>query len=303
MSVHRLKAYALLIATSIIWGIASPVIKFTLRGIDPITFLTYRFFISTVLGLIVLLIGIRQLKKIKDNFLEVLIYSLFATTISLGLLFIGLSKTTLLDTILITAVSPLATAIAGLVFLNEVITRQERIGIAIAFTGTLITIVEPLVNGTTHISQLSGNLLVVGYLITNAISAVYSKKLMRKDVDSFALSNTSFIIGFLALIPISLIISSPSQIINTAQTLSLPYQLGVWYMALISGTIGYALWVKGQKTIEISEAGVFAYLMPLFSTPLAVFWLGEQIKPPFIIGAIFISVGVFIAEYKKRRTD
>ena len=56
-----------------------------------------------------------------------------------------------------------------------------------------------------------------------------------------------------------------------------------------------------QKSIEIGEASLFAYLYPLFSTPLAVVWLGEKITPMFIVGAVVITIGVVIAEIKKRR--
>ena len=71
-------------------------------------------------------------------------------------------------------------------------------------------------------------------------------------------------------------------------------------MAFLSGIVGYALWIKGQKSIEVSEAGLFAYLTPIFGAPLAVWWLGEKITPIYIIGALIITLGVFIAEYKKR---
>ncbi|PJA42810.1 EamA family transporter, partial [Candidatus Woesebacteria bacterium CG_4_9_14_3_um_filter_39_10] len=43
MNPHRLKAYILLLIVAVIWGIAGPVIKFTLGGFPPLLFLTYRF--------------------------------------------------------------------------------------------------------------------------------------------------------------------------------------------------------------------------------------------------------------------
>jgi drug/metabolite transporter (DMT)-like permease len=111
----------------------------------------------------------------------------------------------------------------------------------------------------------------------------------------------SFIIGFLTILPFVPFEASFSAVINTASNLSFPFHLGVLYMAIISGTTAYALWIKGQKSIEIREAGVFAYLMPLFSTPLAVFWLGEKITFLFVVGAVLIASGVFIAEYKRQK--
>lgn len=72
-------------------------------------------------------------------------------------------------------------------------------------------------------------------------------------------------------------------------------------MALLSGSLAYFLFNKAQKTIEIGEASLFAYLYPIFSTPLAVLWLGEKITPIFMVGAIIIALGVFVAEVKKNR--
>ncbi|MBI4157275.1 hypothetical protein HY502_00290, partial [Candidatus Woesebacteria bacterium] len=39
----------------------------------------------------------------------------------------------------------------------------------------------------------------------------------------------------------------------------------------------------------------------LFAAPLAVLWLGEKINSQFIVGAIVIALGVFIAEYKRTK--
>ncbi|MDP3994763.1 MAG: EamA family transporter, partial [bacterium] len=79
------------------------------------------------------------------------------------------------------------------------------------------------------------------------------------------------------------------------------FHLGVLFMALISGNLAYSLWIKGQKTIEIGEAALFNYLYPVFAIPLAILWLKETVTIPFVIGAIIIVIGVFIAEIKKRR--
>jgi drug/metabolite transporter (DMT)-like permease len=72
-------------------------------------------------------------------------------------------------------------------------------------------------------------------------------------------------------------------------------------MAVLSGTIAYILWHRAQKSIEIGEVGLFAYLYPIFGIPLAVVWLNEKITIPIIIGSAIVAVGVFLAEYKKKQ--
>src|SRR5258708_6597924 len=133
------------------------------------------------------------------------------------------------------------------------------------------------------------------------MNAIFSKIILRKKVNIFFLKNNTFIIGFITKISIVFISNSPSQIVNIISNTPLTYHFGVIYMALISGTLAYFLWHKAEKMIEVGEVSIFAYLYPIFGTPLSVLWLKEKITPPFIIGVIVIAIGVIIAEWKKRR--
>jgi drug/metabolite transporter (DMT)-like permease len=74
--------------------------------------------------------------------------------------------------------------------------------------------------------------------------------------------------------------------------------LGIAFLAVLSGNLAYYLGNRAQKSIEISEAGLFSYLYPLLSMPLAVIWLHEEVTLPYIIGAIVVVIGVVIAEIK-----
>lgn len=299
MNPHRLRAYLYLLVVAAIWGIAGPVIKFTLGGIAPLPFLTYRFGLSAFVAVIFLKANGAHIPKDNKTFLQVLFYSFLVSTVALGLLFLGLNKTTVLDMTLITTVGPLLIALSGVIFLKEHVTSREKVGMAIAFSGTLFTVFESLFKNGVDLNQLTGNSLVVLYLLTNSFSAVLVKKLVRKDIAPLTLTNFSFIVGFLTITPLALFTHGAPEIVQSIKGLGLAFHLGIFYMALLSGNLAYTLWVKGQKTIEIGEAALFAYLYPLFSMPLAVLWLKEKITLPFVIGALLIAIGVVIAEYKK----
>lgn len=294
----RIRAYIMLFVVAVIWGIASPIIKFTLQGFDPLTFLTYRFGLSTVLAIIIFFFVGWHIPRDKKTFWLMILYGFLTSTVSLGFLFLGLKNTTVLDSSLITLASPLIISVAGVLFLKENITKKEKIGMAIAMLGTIVTIIEPLTQNLNGMSGLTGNILVLGYVIFTAIGAVLAKKLLRAGVRPLTMTNFSFIIGFLSLLPFTLL-SGVS--FSTYHLVPISYHLGVFYMAILSGSFAYYLYNRAQKTIEISEASVFSYLYPVFSAPLAVLWLGEKITPVFIIGAVIISIGVAIAEIKKRR--
>lgn len=295
----RLTAYLLLLVVAVIWGAALPVIKFTLGGFNPFIFLTYRFGVSAVISLVlILLLGLHIPRK-KQVFLLTLGYGFLTSTITLGLLFLGVEKTTAVDTTLIAATAPILATVAGIIFLNEHVTRREKLGIALAFAGVVVTLLEPILKNGNGTAGLGGNILVFASVLAGVASAVMAKVILRKEVSPATAVNISFIVGFLTLLPAVLILYPPQVIIEQIQAVPLPYHLGLWYMAIFSGNIAYFLWHKAQKTIEVGEAGLFTYLQPLFALPLAVLWLGETISPAFVIGAVIITTGVLMAEYKK----
>lgn len=299
MNPARARAYIELLIVSVIWGIAGPVIKYTLGGFDSLTFLIYRFGLSSIVAIASFILLKTRLPKDRKTLWDLITYGFLTSTVALGFLFFGLENTTVLDMSLITLAVPLLVMIAGVVFLNEHVTKREKIGMAIALAGTFLTIIEPLLQDGNGALRLSGNVLIIGYLIATAWSAVLAKEVLRAGVSPLTMTNVSFIIGFLSLLPFALIANRHSLI--AIPSVPLPYHLGVFYMALLSGSLAYYLGNKAQKTIEIGEAAVFAYLYPIFSTPLAVVWLGEKITPTFWVGAVVITIGVMVAELKKKR--
>lgn len=301
MNPYRLRAYYLFLIVVLIWGVAGPVIKLTLNGLPSDVFLFYRFFLSSFLTILLIPFGILKFPRKPKIILNVVIYGFLTSTASLGLLFWGTEKTTLLDMSLISIVGPIITILFGYYFLKETITIKEKVGIAIAILGSGIILIEPILDIRDGLGPVFGNILILGSLITAALSTVILKKLLRENVSPITLSNSSFLIGFLTLLPFVLIKYKFAYLSFTLLNLPLIYHLGVFYMAFLSGSLAYSLVNIAQKTIEISEAALFAYLYPIISAILAILLLGDKLTTPVIIGSIITFIGVAVAELKKRR--
>jgi len=300
MNPVRKRAYIELLVVSLIWGMAAPVIKYTLEGFSPVVFLTYRFFISAVIAVFFFIFFGIKLPKDRKTLIFTLIHGFLLTTVGLGLLFLGIDNTSSVDSNIISAMAPVTIAIAGVLFLKEHVTKKESIGLLIALAGTFVTIIEPVFKNGGSFSGLTGNLLVFASVIVATITAVLSKKILRSGVDATTVTNISFIVGFLTLAPFVLpqIFASKFEVLTSVP---LSYHLGVLYMAVLSGTLAYILWHRAEKSIEVSEVGLFAYLYPVFGIPLSIVWLNEKITLPIIIGSVIIVIGVFLAQFKKRR--
>src|SRR3989337_3194973 len=110
MSTKRVKAYIYLLLVALIWGIAGPVIKCTLKGIDPLPFISYRLAISAVISIIFFILKIKRGKKFRQLMTHLplgLLYGFLAVPAALGLLFVGLDNTTVLDLTLIGIIGPI----------------------------------------------------------------------------------------------------------------------------------------------------------------------------------------------------
>lgn len=301
MNSARLKAYIYLLIVALIWGIAGPVIKLTLKEVPPFIFLAYRFLISSAIAIPYLIITRFKLARNLKTNLKLFAYCFLNTTGSLGLLFLGASKTSLLQMSLITIFGPILTILAGYLILKDHITKQEKIGIVITFIGSLLILLEPIFKQNLVSGNFWGNIFVFGYVLFATISSVLLKEILKNNVNPAGLTNLSFIIGFITTVPIALYLYTPIYILHTIYALPLSYHAGVWYLAVLTGTVGYMLLNIAQKSIEISELAVAMYLYPVISAFFAVIILGDRFTTLTLIGGVITAVGIVIAELKKRR--
>lgn len=301
MSKQRLTAYAMLIATSVIWGFASPVIKFTLTDFPPLVFLTYRFLLTSLVMLPLFVLLDDKMPKVKPrNWLMIITAGLLGSSVNLGLLFWGIDNTTAISASVIAATSPIFVVLAGAFFLREKVKPVEAAGLVIAFIGSLVITISPSI--TKGGETVFGNLLIILGNVSWVGYVIITKKILQNNISPLFLATSSFLLGFLSLLPFSIVEhGSLAGLTSFIADQPLSAHLGVIYMALFSGALAYWLYQEGQKRIEASEATIFSFLHPIFAIPLALLWLGEKIKIPFVVGAAIIVFGVAIAEWKKKR--
>ena len=138
MNSNRLKSYLILILVAAIWGAAGPIIKFTLQGIDPLPFLAYRLTIAAIFSVLFFLLKIKrgkQFKRFRANLATVVLYGFLAVPLALGILFVGIDKSTVLDLTLIGVIGPLIVTLGGAIFFKDRITQKEKLGIGIVLIG------------------------------------------------------------------------------------------------------------------------------------------------------------------------
>ena len=313
------------LATNFIWGVASPVIKYTLSYIPPFTFLFLRFLIVCIVLLpytIVKLLGTKI--PIKD-YLNFFLLGIFSQT-SIIIIFIALKYTTAIDTTVIAIIGGVLTMYAGHYFYNEKVNKKIKLGAILVCLGTLVVVAEPVLSGIrNHVSifdRLIGNVLALIYNLTWVTYVIWSKmsmgensgllkktlsfihiKPMSKKYSPSLIVAISMYVGLLSMVPLALLESSGflGQVNFDLLSLDTRGIAGLLYMAIFSSIAAYFLNQWALENGRVSEAAIFGYLGPVFAFPTAYFLLGETPTKFLLVGATIITAGVIIAESGGRR--
>lgn len=305
MTRERKLAYAALLTTTVIWGFAPPIIKYTLNFVTPTVFLFYRFLFVSLILVIPLFFRFKSLEPQTLNLAKYLVLGFLGTPLTLMFLFDGIQRTTAIDASVISIISPILVVLGGAFFLKEKVTETERVGIVLTLLGTIITILQPLFETGLSFSQnLWGNTLVLFGTVTWASFTLLTKKEDQKKLDPLVLTASSFLLGTLVIFPLFLFerlslndylksVFIPTQSIFFIKPQAI---FGILYMSILGSVVAYFTYIYGLTKIEASEATIFTYLQPLFAVPAAAIFLDEKITFPFLLGAFLIILGVFICE-------
>lgn len=286
---QKTSAIIALAFASIIWGATAPVMKLTLTAVPVFTLAFLRFGTASIL----LLPFVFRKLTIKEKDWPLLIAaSVCGVTLNISFFFLGLKLTTALNAGVIIASTPILTMFFAHLLLKEKITQNLVIGGVLGFGGIGIIIGRDFFENGLSLSPL-GDFLILLALLAFVLYEVFSKKLSKK-YSSFVITFYSFAIGAIIFFPAA--ISEFQQNPLWMTNFPLPAFLGLVYGAVFSSFAAYSLWQWGLAKISVSRVGFFFYLDPVVATIVAVILLSEKITPAFVAGAVFIFLGLFLAE-------
>jgi len=296
MTKRRIAALALL-GYAILGGFVFPLTKPALYNISAFNYMYMRYLFAAVFFLpVVIWFFVKNPPKLSILW-KIFLLEAFVAPVGLIVLYLGLAKTTALESSLITMMAPIFTTFGGIYFLHEKQERHEWVGLSLAFFGSALLVFEPLlIGGFSNMRfSLEGNLFLLGYNIFVTIYFLAAKKIYVNTPKFFA-SGMNVVFG----LPIYFIADKitgpavPSMLFNP-QTL-----IAILYITFYT-VVAAPLYLYGQNKIEASEASVFVYLSGVIGAPLSVLILHEKMSLFTGICLIAIVFGVVIAEARRKR--
>lgn len=281
-----------LIIANIIWGAAAPIFKLALTNISPFTLAFIRFFGASLLFLPFIMTRWKELTPLEWR--TILASAFFGIAIHIGFFFLGLKNAPSINAPLILSSAPVFLFLGSVLFLREKLKLRVLFGMMVGLVGVVLIVFYPFfLTGIISMNlQIKGNIFFVISTISGMVIKPLLNKSVMKRIDAVQLTFLEFFFGALMFLPFAL---RESAMWSVSQ-LNRDGWVGIIYGVFFSSALAYFLFNWAISKVQAQEVGIFYYIDPLAGLVLGMLLLSEYPNIYYAVGAIFIFIGIFIAE-------
>ena len=289
---HNIKAYVFLILCTLFWAGNFIVGKVaTLFEIPPFTLNFYRWLIAFfILFPFTYKKIFKGFEEIKNKIVPLSLMAFTSITIFNSVIYYSLNFTQVLNGVLMISTIPVLIIFFSSCFTSERIKFTQIIGVITSLFGVLVIITKFELNKLLKLNLNKGDLWILVAMISWATYSIMVKE-KKINLSPFALLETLIFIGLLFLLPFYLYELYSAKYLN----INVPVILTIGYVVLFAGIGAYIFWIGAIQLIGPSRSGVFLHLIPIFSSLMAIFLLGERLAIFHVLGACFIIFGIFVS--------
>lgn len=291
----RLKRAGLLplltaLLVTIIWSSTFVIVKFGLETLGPLTIAGLRYTIGAFTLLPFLLLRKTDRKPISRNlWLRLILIGISSYTIGNGALFWGLKYVPATTGSFLMGLIPLLVMIGGALFLREIPTGWQILGVLISLLGSGVFFWGGLKPG----EPLGIAVLVFGLVGFMAFSLLGRGIARERSLDTLALTTLPLLIGGMVSVFLALAVEGVPQFTPRAI-------LVVLWLALVNTSLGYLLYNHALRDLTALEMNMVMNLTPLFTALLSWLLLGERLKVYQGIGMLVMIAGVVLVQVGKK---
>ena len=299
--IHRLKYHLVAFVVVAIWGSTFVFTKMLLQaGLTPAQIFTLRFIIAYFLlacwDVLMHSSSFRLFcSSLKD---ELLMVTLGITGGSVYFLAenAAMLYTTATNTSLIVCSCPLFAMLLIALFYrqSEPVSRVQVVGSLLAFLGMAVVVLNGRI--VLHLSPL-GDMLAFGACLCWAVYSILMKPALERYSTVF-ITRKVFFYGLLTMIPYYLL--RPEEADSSVfQTFNFSILFNIFFLGIIASLICFLVWNWVIRQLGTVVATNWVYFNPLTTIVFAWWILNEQITLWFLLGTVFILLGMFLADRKK----
>ena len=206
--------------------------------------------------------------------------------------YIGLTKTTALNALLLQSATPLIIIVWAYLLFRDMPTTRQTAGVLVSLAGVATIASHGSMATLAHLRLNHGDLWVLAGLLIYAFYCVTLRQ--RPAVHPVSFLVTAMGIGSLMMLPFMLWEFAAGARIHGG----MPSYLGIAYTAVLPSLVGYLCFNRGVELIGAGPAGQSLHLMPLFGSILAMVFLHERFHRYQWFGIAMIAAGIMLASFK-----
>ncbi len=231
----------------------------------------------------------RELPEARRRFPILTLLALLGVGSFNTLVYSGLQRTSALNASLLQSLMPILVALFSDFLFQDRVTPRQLFGILLSFSGAVLILFEGRLGAILAFRLNPGDLLVVLAVVCYALYTALLR--LRPGLHPLSFLLVTFGLGTLMILPFYLWESLSGR----AVTLNVPTLASVLYVAIFPSILSYFFYNRGVALIGANRAGLFAHLMPLFGSLLAVLLLGEVFGLHHALGMALILAGIGLA--------
>ncbi|HOY33259.1 MAG TPA: DMT family transporter [Bacteroidales bacterium] len=289
--------YGALMISMVFWSFSYIWIKEVYKYLNPLTTIFLRLIISTVF-LVVFSLFYKKLEKIqKQDIPKFLLLAFFQPFLYFLGESYGISLVSPTVAAIVISTIPLFVPFSMYFLAKEPLRSNNYLGIFISFAGVLMVVLNkdltlaasPL--GLMYMGLAVSSVLVYGYLLQN----------MLKKYTPYTITTVANFTGIFYFLPLVLIFDY-NDLIGFDFNADLIFNLLA--LAIFASSLAYILFNAGTKSIGVSKATVFTYLIPIFTAILSYIIYKEYFTAVKIAGIFVTLAGLIINKipFQRKKT-
>ena len=295
---------ALLLLMVLIWGANYSIVKAVFREVDPQAFNAVRMTLATMLFLIVMGVSRRRAVAAAGGVFYTPArftardWGRLAWLGAIGhfgyqVLFVGgLHRTSVANSSLIIAASPVIIALGSAVVRHERVGRLHWAGALLSMAGIWVVAGRGAALGG---RGFTGDLMMFAAVLCWATYTIGAEPLMVRH-SPVGVTGLSLMFGTLLYVPVTF-----TRITAVNWTGVSPAVIGaLLYAAVFAMCVAYTIWYTAVRAIGSSRTSIYSNLIPIVAMLTAVTFLGERVGARQVSGVALVLAGVALTRLRAR---
>jgi len=290
-------AVVLVVLSMVFYGISFPATRIALNDYNPVSLITLRLLISSVILMIVnIFVYRRGAIPLKKDFSLFLLIAAFQPFLYFLLETYGLTSVSAAVSSLIIATIPVFTPLISRFFIREKLTVFNFMGLVLSFTGVILLVAFSDSNISEKSFTISGLLLLFGAVLAAVFYTIIVKKLPH-TYSALTITAVQNSLGLFLFLPVFFVIDYQDfiTVVPGKETI-----ISIVFLSIFASSLAFIFLNFGIKKLGPSKANGFVNLVPVVTAVVSFLFFNEQFSLYKIVGMVVILSGVLIAQKKER---